>query len=281
MKKNLILNTVGSALISAAASGAAFADTAKEVAVAEMASLFVTFDAAAAEKVMTNDLIQHNPSIPTGSAPLIGFIPALKDSGISATTHRLISEGNLVVAHNEYKNAKLFGGAHLVAFDVFRIEDGKVAEHWDNITPFAEPNPSDRTQLDGTTQITDLDKTAENKAMITDFINTVLIGGDGSQITDFVSTETYLQHNSGVADGLAALGDALAAMAANGQPMTYSKTHIIVAEGNFVFAASEGSFLGKPSAFYDLFRVDDGKVVEHWDVITDMPTESANNNGKF
>ncbi len=280
MKKTL-RNTTAAILVSAVSATAALADSAKEVAVAEMSALFVTFDAAAAEKVMAKDLIQHNPSIPSGSAPLIGFIPALKESGISATTHRLISEGDLVVAHNEYKNAKLFGGDHLVAFDVFRIKDGKVAEHWDNITAFAKPNPSGRTQLDGTTKITDLDKTAENKAMVTDFMNTVMIGGDGSRITDFISTETYLQHNSGVADGLSALGDALAAMAANGQPMTYSKTHIIVAEGNFVFAASEGSFLGKPSAFYDLFRIDGGKVVEHWDVITDMPTKSANDNGKF
>jgi len=54
----------------------------------------------------------------------------------------------------------------------------KVAEHWDDITPFAKPNPSGRTLLDGTTEVTDLDKTVENKAMITDIIDTVLIGGE-------------------------------------------------------------------------------------------------------
>ena len=54
-----------------------------------------------------------------------------------------------------------------------------------------------------------------------------------------------------------------------------------VAEGNFVFAASEGTFGGKPTAFFDLFRVDNGKVAEHWDVMADIPAKMAHGNGKF
>ena len=276
MKKALCL-----ALVSAATAATVFAGTPKEVATQEMAALFVTFDAEAAKRVMTEDLIQHNPTIPTGRDVLIGFIPALKESGIKATTHRLIAEGDLVVAHNTYENAQLFGGDRLVAFDVFRVEDGKVAEHWDNLTPVAPPNPSGRTQTDGATEITDLDKTAENKALVTDFVRTVLKDGQMDRITDFISAETYIQHNSGVADGLEGLQAAIDEMAERGLAMTYSATHMVVAEGNFVFTASEGSFAGKHSAFFDLFRVEEGKIVEHWDVIAEIPTESANDNGKF
>jgi predicted SnoaL-like aldol condensation-catalyzing enzyme len=54
-----------------------------------------------------------------------------------------------------------------------------------------------------------------------------------------------------------------------------------VAEGNFVFAASEGTFGGKPSAFFDLFRVDNGKIAEHWDVMADIPAEMTRGNEKF
>jgi len=43
-----------------------------------------------------------------------------------------------------------------------------------------------------------------------------------------------------------------------------------VAEGNFVLAASEGMFGGKPTAFFDLFRVDNGKIAEHWDAMADI-----------
>lgn len=258
-------------------------DSSKEIAGSEMASLFVSFSADEAKQTMAEDLIQHNLSVPTGRAALIGFIPALKESGITATTHRLIAEDNMVVAHNEYKNAKLFGGEHLAAFDVFRIEDGKVAEHWDNLTPVTPPNPSGRTQFDGTTEITDLDKTAENKTLVSNFVKDVLQGAAPDKIKDYISTETYLQHNSGVSDGLDGLNAAIKEMQAAGQAMTYSKTHFIVAEGNFVFTASEGEFLGKHSAFYDLFRVDNGKIVEHWDVIQTIPPKSEwkNQNGKF
>ena len=279
--KKIIRNTTSAMLISLGACTSVFTDSPKDIATAEMASLFVSFDADDARKTMAEDLIQHNPTVPTGRDALIGFLPALKDSGITATTHRLIAEGDMVVAQNEYKNAKSFGGDHLAAFDVFRIEDGKVAEHWDNLSPVTPPNPSGRTQFDGTTEITDLDRTSENKALVTDFVNDVLQGAAPEKITDYISTVTYLQHNSAVADGLDGLSTAIQAMVDAGQPMTYSKTHFIVAEGNFVFTASEGEFLGTHSAFYDLFRVEDGKIVEHWDVIQEIPEESANNNGKF
>ncbi len=43
-----------------------------------------------------------------------------------------------------------------------------------------------------------------------------------------------------------------------------------VAEGNFVLAASEGTFGGKPMAFFDLFRVDNGNIAEHWDAMADI-----------
>jgi predicted SnoaL-like aldol condensation-catalyzing enzyme len=54
-----------------------------------------------------------------------------------------------------------------------------------------------------------------------------------------------------------------------------------VAEGNFVFAASEGTFGGKVSAFFELFRVDNGKITEHLDVMADIPAKMARGNEKF
>lgn len=150
-----------------------------------------------------------------------------------------------------------------------------------NLIPVAAPNPSGRTQTDGATEITDLDMTAANKATVEAFIADVLEGGAPEKITDYVSTETYLQHNPDVADGLNGLGAALAAMAEAGMSMRYDETHIVVAEGNFVLAASEGALGETPTAYYDLFRLEDGLIVEHWDVISAIPTEAANDNGKF
>ena len=56
-----------------------------------------------------------------------------------------------------------------------------------------------------------------------------------------------------------------------------------VAEGNFVLVGSQGSFGGADVTFYDLFRVENGKIAEHWDVIENLAEQStwANQNGKF
>ena len=82
---------------------------------------------------------------------------------------------------------------------------------------------------------------------------------------------------------MGALGDALKGMAEAGMPMTYTENHMILGEGNFVLTVSEGHFLNKHVAFYDLFRVEDQKIVEHWDVIEEIqPREQwKNSNGKF
>lgn len=244
-------------------------------------ALFEDFDADAAEAQLDPDYIQHNPGVPTGARPVLGFLPALKSSGLEVETHRVLAEGDLVVLHSTYDNAQAFGAKRLVGFDVFRVEDGRVAEHWDNLTPVTEPNPSGHTQTDGPTEITDTDKTAENKALVSGFVDTVLRDGGAERITDFISTETYIQHNTDIADGLDGLGTALAAMAEQGVTMEYEETHLVVAEGDFVFTASSGTLGGEPTAFFDLFRVEDGRIVEHWDVIATIPAEMVHENGKF
>ncbi|MFV0359085.1 nuclear transport factor 2 family protein [Tropicimonas sp.] len=255
--------------------------TPQEIVLGAFAAIFTNFDPEAAQDLLKPDYIQHNASVPTGAAPVLGFIPALKESGIGVTTHRAISEGDLVVLHSTYDNAQVFGADTLVGFDIFRVADGKVAEHWDNLQPLVSDTVSGRSMTDGPTEITDLEKTAENKVLVEGFIADVLQGGAPENITEYISTETYLQHSPMVGDGLDGLGTALAAMAEAGQAMSYSETHLVVAEGNFVLAASEGLIGSTPTAFFDLFRVDNGKIVEHWDTVSEIPARMAHDNGKF
>ena len=168
----------------------------------------------------------------------------------------------------------------MVAFDVFRLEDGKIAEHWDNFSLFADPNPSGRTQSDGPTEITDLDKTAANKDVVEAFISKVLIDGNFDVATEFANP-VYMQHNPEVGDGLETLAAAIEAMSKVGQKMEYTKLHKVLGQGNFVLSMAEGFMGGKWTAYYDLFRLEEGKIVEHWDVISEIPEEQANDNGKF
>ena len=106
-----------------------------------------------------------------------------------------------------------------------------------------------------------------------------------SKINQFIGNEDkdYIQHNPGVADGLSGLGEALGKLAELGMPMKITKNHKILGQGNFVLSISEGEFMGNLVAFYDLFRVANGKIVEHWDTIEAIPAKDKwqNQNGKF
>jgi len=257
------------------------AETPANIARNMMQAVFTNFDAETTQNLLAKDYIQHNPSVPTGRAPIIGFIPALKESGITLTTHRILSDGQFVVMHNSYGSAQLLGADDLVGFDVFRVENGMVAEHWDNLTAKALPNPSGHSQTDGETRISDMEKTEENKMLVRDFVETILINGDMARLGGFFEGNTYIQHNSQIGDSLDGLGAALTAMAQQGITMKYDRIHHVIGEGNFVFTMSEGLFADKPTAFFDLFRVENSKIAEHWDVISEIPAKMAHQNGKF
>lgn len=268
MKK--ILTTLGAMALSTTA---AFADldTNKQIVVDGMTNAFMRGNINAVDDYFADPYIQHNPLAASGVDALKGLLGNLPGNpeGVFEPI-RIIAEGDLVVTHSVYEN---FGPVPLVAFDVFRIDNGKIVEHWDNMSAVAEqPNPSGRTQVDGETAVTDLDKTAENKALVQDFINRVLIKGEKVDFTNYINPEKYLQHNTQAGDGLDGLGAFLQYLGENDIAFYYTNLAMIVAEGNFVFAAAEGVFGEQPTAYFDLFRLEDGRIVEHWDVIADMPS---------
>ncbi|MEL7449967.1 MAG: nuclear transport factor 2 family protein, partial [Pseudomonadota bacterium] len=218
----------------------------KDVALAVADALFFKFDTEALAALLNEDYIQHNPGVPTGAAAIRDVVPLLREVGFKTTVHRVISEGDLVVLHNTLENAGLFGAPTLVSFDIFRVEDGKVAEHWDNLQVPPETTASGRSMTDGPTEITDVDKTAANKAVVQGFVDDVFLGGRLEKAGDYIIAEpgAYQQHNPMVADGLEKLGEAFANMQKAGSAFSFSKLHMIVAEGNFVFTITEGAVGG-------------------------------------
>ncbi len=175
------------------------------------------------------------------------------------------------------------GMGEQVAFDIFRFDaDGKIAEHWDNLANKAEPNPSRRTQIDGTLEKDGSDKEATRK-VVADFVGDILRGENPDNTTNYFDGDKYIQHNTGIADGLSGLGKALAALAEQGIQMIYDTVHQVLAQGNYVLAVSEGTFGGAPTAYYDLWRIENGKVTEHWDVMETIAEKDTwqNQNGKF
>lgn len=240
-------------------------------------------DPATMRELANADYIQHNPFIPTGLEPFIQMLPVLQENGTTAENIRMFQDGNYVFMHNVWKNAKPFGAEEMVSFDIIRLdENGKVAEHWDAMTPVVKETASGRTQTDGPVTVEDPDKTAENKALAKALIEDVLMGKNPSKITEYISAEQYDQHNPGIEDGLNGIVAAVEYLTAQDNMFQYHKIHKILGQGNFVLTVSEGEWSGKQQVFYDLFRVENGQMVEHWDVIQEIPTENlANANTMF
>lgn len=223
--------------------------------------------------------IQHNLAVGDGLAGFAAVLGALPPGSARVNTRRVFADGDFVFAHTEYN---FFGPK--IGFDIFRFEAGAIVEHWDNLqeTPTVA-NPSGRSMIDGPVEATDLDKTEVNKTLVKGFVEEVLIGGQMQRLAAYFDADNYQQHNPQIADGLSGLGAALKAMAEAGIALKFDRVHRVLGEGNFVLAVSEGSLGGTASAFYDLFRVENAKIVEHWDTIETIPPRDQwkNDNGKF
>lgn len=225
-----------------------------------------------------NKYIQHNLAVGDGLAGFGAVLQALPKGSAKANTYRSFQDGDFVFAHTEYD---FFGPK--IGFDIFRFEDGKIVEHWDNLQETAKPNPSGHTMIDGTAEIKDLDKTEANKTLVQNFVNDILVNGKIEKLQGYYDGDNYIQHNPLIGDGLSGLGKALGEWAKQGITMKYDTVHKVLGEGNFVLVVSEGHLAGKHSSFYDLFRVENGKIAEHWDTIEEIPAKESwkNNNGKF
>tara|TARA_R110002073_G_scaffold322420_1_gene499059 strand:+ start:62 stop:928 length:867 start_codon:yes stop_codon:yes gene_type:complete len=223
--------------------------------------------------------IQHNLGVADGLAGFGTLLQQLPPNSAKVNTIRAFEDGDFVFTQTDYN---FFGPK--IGFDIFRFENGKIVEHWDNLQEKPEnPNPSGNTMIDGTTEIKDNDKTEENKTLVKNFVEDILVNGKMEKLAGYFDGDNYIQHNPQIANGLSGLGKALEYMASQGITMKFNKVHKVLGEGNFVLTVSEGSFADKPTSFYDLFRVENGKIAEHWDVMeTILPkSEWKNNNGKF
>lgn len=240
-------------------------------------------DTATMRALANPDYIQHNPFIPTGLEPFIQMLPVLQENGTTAENIRMFEDGNYVFMHNIWRNAKPFGADEMVSFDIIRLdEDGKVAEHWDAMTTLVSETASGRTQTDGPKTPSDLDKTEANKAIAKAMVEDILMGKNPTKITDYISSEQYDQHNPSIKDGLSGIVAAVEYLTSQNNMFQYTKIHKVLGEGNFVLTVSEGQWNGTTNVFYDLLRFENGKAVEHWDVIQPIPTEGlANENGMF
>jgi predicted SnoaL-like aldol condensation-catalyzing enzyme len=279
MKTKLFLTTMCVLGIGLAACAAPGTKTTPKQKVVELLKSIETGAQEPAEYIDPAKYTQHNLAVEDGLAGFGATLAQLPKGSARVNTVRVFQDGEYVFAHTDYN---FFGPK--IGIDIFRFENGQIVEHWDNLqeTPTAA-NPSGHTMIDGATEIKDLGKTEENKALVRNFVDDILVNGRMEKLAGYFDGDNYIQHNPLIPDQLSGLGAKLAEWGKQGITMKYDTIHKVLGEGNFVLVVSEGHLGGAHNSFYDLFRVENGKIAEHWDVIeTIAPRETwKNNNGKF
>ncbi len=237
-----------------------------------------TGDPDAVAVINPDKYIQHNPQTHEGREGLAALFKRLSKTSPRVNIVRVFEDGDYIFAHTEYDFA-----SRRIGFEVFRFEGNMTVEHWDNIQPRQGPNPSGHSMVDGPTEVTDLDQTESNRKIVRSFVDDVLVNRRLENLEGYYNDERFTQHNPRIADGLETLRSYMDGASDQGNMIEYEQIHRVLAEGNFVLSVSEGFREGVHSAFYDLFRLSGGRLMEHWDTIEAVapPSEWKNDNGKF
>jgi predicted SnoaL-like aldol condensation-catalyzing enzyme len=248
----------------------------KDIVGAAIGGIYDDRDVAVVDRLFSPSFRQHGVWAADGPDGVRAYIGSLPENA-SCTVHRVLADGDMVATHASYEN---LGTEPLVGFELWRLEDGLIVEHWDSYEPLVAETASGNSQVDGPTE-PDAADSAATKALVEQIVQTILVENDFSRLDEFLAGEDYIQHNPRFGNGIRGLATALAQLAEQGISMQYTARHRAVAEGDFALTLSEGLFGGERYTFYDLFRVANGRAVEHWDVMTPEPKELRHQNGLY
>ncbi len=205
-----------------------------------------------------------------------GFLERNKDRDIRIV--RAIEDGSYVFVH-VYQDINN-GAAKWVTTDMFNTdENDKLVEHWDVIATYKEANEtaSGNDMVLGDFEIKDLEKTEENKALVRSFIVDVFQNKNHAALENYISREKYIQHNPNVPNGFEAVVQFLAT-----QDFNYDFVFHVMGQGDHVVSLSKGTYNRQELCIFDIFRIENGKIVEHWDNMEPIPPRDEwANTGKF
>jgi predicted SnoaL-like aldol condensation-catalyzing enzyme len=122
-----------------------------------------------------------------------------------------------------------------------------------------------------------------NKANTVAFYQKALFDGDVENAFRIYAGASYRQHNPIIEDGMEGVRMFVTWIMAN-HPDAHGEIKRVFADGDYVILHSHWHGLSanpRGEAVVDIFRLEDGKMVEHWDVIQPIPETAANNNTMF
>jgi predicted SnoaL-like aldol condensation-catalyzing enzyme len=247
--------------------------------------LFNDFNLSVISEYVSPDYLQHNPTVGNGPAALQQLATTIHTQSPNAkfTTVHVVAEGDLVFQQDQIVTAP--GATPLNDFDIYRVENGKLVEHWDVI----ESQPADTAN--GNTFTSELSNpesdyapasiTAQDESLVLDYLTGLAQDHETSAIDQDVAPSLY-QHDPTLADGSAALKQSYTSLFAQ-YPYYGVQIAQVAAEGDLVAVHAHvrdtPSELGQAVVY--LFRVRDGKIVEEWDSTENVPATSANDNTMF
>jgi predicted SnoaL-like aldol condensation-catalyzing enzyme len=244
-------------------------------------AIFRDRDSTAIDRFFSESLVQHDPNIGDGLPGLRAFVTEIANSPrTNVTIYRTVVDGDIVMLHSKYEGWPGFS-VPVIAFDLFRFKGGKIVEHWGGQSPETGPNPSGHTQVDGPTTVVDRNQTESNRTLVRNFKQVVTVELHFDRVGEFIDGDHYIQHASKVGDGTARMKARVSQVEKPGDtPVLIPRRYI--ADGNFVLCLVEAR-TQPPTANYDLFRVENGRIAEHWDVLSVIPPQNRwkNTNGPF
>ena len=219
------------------------------------------------DNYIREDYIQHSPTIKDGRAGLLEMLNFLQtlpkpQQDTPSPIIRLIAEGDLVAVHLDIK----FMGKSMAVIDLFRVQNGQLAEHWDASEVQPDQGDSLITMTNGNTFIDDAADGNKSKMVVLNLYRDVFEQKNLDAANKYISYD-FIEHCP--ANGLLSKAGYIV------------KLHRIIAEGNFVVAQSDYSHMENAFAVYSIFRIDAGRIAEHWKVEQEIPAAMAHANGMF
>ena len=232
-------------------------------------------DVEGVKRYVGDKFIEHNPMLPDGPEALFRLVKFRHDNFPEARNEvkMTIADEDKVMFHVHSVLIPGERGQNMV--ETYRVENGKVVEHWSvsqNMELLRFPPLTDNGIFNplGDGVLADIDKTEENRKIGTAFYEAYGLAHDTDELQKYLC-DTYIQHNPHVLDGAE---DFLRFVRWRREryPQWQNKIKITVAQGNLVgFHVHSTMFPDDPGRnLVDIYRIENGKVVEHWDTIENV-----------
>jgi predicted SnoaL-like aldol condensation-catalyzing enzyme len=230
------------------------------------------------ETYVADNYIQHNPGLPDGrAAAQAALAPMFATAGAQFDVKHVLVDGNLALIHLFGRGDPNTSGASVV--DLYRLHEGRVVEHWDVIQPIAPGTDP----LATTVQVNEASpaQTRQNRLVMEQFIGELYRRKQVALAYQNYVAADFIEHSPGRAAGRDAAIAALTPLFA-GADASFTIKHVLV-DGNLAAVHYRGHLNAQSpgAAVVEIFRLQGGKIVEHWDAFQPIPTSSKNPHPMF